>query len=101
MAASDLRTFIAELRVRLARGDFRDQRDLRLCDEITLADVELAVQVLLADVDFYANMPPAQREQHPWKGQRERLADTLRRLQGALAWSAVMPLFVGAAHCLV
>jgi hypothetical protein len=84
MTPVDLRTCIAALRVRLERGDFRDQRDLRLSDEITLTDVELAVQVLLADVDFYASMPSAQREQPPWKGQRERLADTLRRLQRAL-----------------
>jgi hypothetical protein len=84
MTSRALRTFIAELRVRLGRGDFDGQRDLWLSDEITLTDVELAVQVLLADVDYYASMPAAQREQHPWKGQRERLADTLRRLQRAL-----------------
>jgi hypothetical protein len=84
VAAVDLRTFIAELRIRHARGDFREQQDLRLSDEITLRDVELAIQVLLADVDYYASLPPAQREQQPHRDQRMRLVDTLRRLQGAL-----------------
>jgi hypothetical protein len=101
MAASHLRTSIAELRVRLERGDSRDQRDLWLSDEITLTDVELAVQVLLTDVDYYASLPTAYREHQPWKGRRKRLADTLQRPQGALAWLAVMPLFVRAADCLV
>ncbi len=29
-------------------------------------------------------LTPKQREQYPWKGRREKLADTLRRLQGVL-----------------
>jgi hypothetical protein len=84
VTAGDLRAFIAELRVRLERGDFRDQRGLWLSDEITFTDVELAVQVLLADANYYASMPPAQREQEPFQERRLKLADTLRRLQRAL-----------------
>jgi hypothetical protein len=44
----------------------------------------LAVQVLLDDVDCYASMPSAQREQEPRQERRMRIADTLRRLQRAL-----------------
>ena len=65
MPAGDLRTFVDVLRVRLERGDLHNQRGLWLTTEITLTDMELGVQVLLADVDYYTNLPPAQPERYP------------------------------------
>jgi hypothetical protein len=61
---------MAELRVRLAPGDFHGQRDLWLGNELTLSYVELAGRDLLREVDEYAALPPEQREQYPWKGRR-------------------------------
>jgi hypothetical protein len=83
MPTNNLAAFIADLRRRLEQHDL-SQGPLSLGNEVTLVNVEQAVRSLLADVDFFAQLPAEQRQRYPWRGQRLKLADTLRRLQRAL-----------------
>ena len=51
---------------------------------VVLRDVELAVWIMLADVDRYAAMPPELRRRPVIAARRRLLADNLRRLRERL-----------------
>ena len=59
--SADLAAFIHELDSRLERGDFAGHPPIRLLPELELGDVERAVRVMLADIDFYHGLRPAER----------------------------------------
>ena len=85
MPADDLAAFIADLRGRLERGELADRPPINLGNGLVLRDVELAVWIMLADVDRYAAMPPELRRRPVIAARRRLLADNLRRLRERLS----------------
>ena len=82
--ADDLAAWIAELRRRLGASELADLPPIDLRNGLVLRDVELAVWIMLADVDRYPAMPPEWRRRPLIAARRRLLADNLRRLRGRL-----------------
>ena len=76
MPADDLAAYIASMRARLETGELQGLPPINLGNGLVLRDVELAVWIMLADVDRYAAMPPELRRR-PVIAARRRLLERL------------------------
>ena len=76
----ELATWIAELRSRLARGEFADGGPIEV-GGVALSSVELAVKVMLADLDHYDDLSLEQRRDLLTVARRRLLLEDLRRLR--------------------
>ena len=78
-----LATWIAELRGRLARGEFADGGPIEVAG-VTLPRVELAVRIMLADLDHYDDLALDRRRDLLVMARRRLLLEDLRRLREQL-----------------
>ncbi len=76
----ELATWITELRRRLARGEFADGGPIEVGD-VVLSSVELAVKVMLADLDHYDDLSLEQRRDLLTVARRRLLLEDLRDLR--------------------
>ena len=70
-----------ELRRRLDAGELSDHPPIDPGNELTLSRVERAVRRMLADVEMFRAMEPAEREPPHYQARRLALADNLGRLR--------------------
>jgi len=82
--ADDLAAWIEELRRRLDAGELADVPPIDLGNGLTLSHVERAVRRMLADVEMFRAMDPAERALPHFRARREFLADNLRLLRDRL-----------------
>ncbi len=76
----ELATWIAELRDRLARGEFRDGGPIEV-GGVAVPSVELAVKVMLADLDHYDDLSLKRRRDLLTVARRRLLLEDLRHLR--------------------
>jgi hypothetical protein len=76
----DLAAWLAELRGRVARGELAGRGPIEVAGG-TLASVELAARVLLADLDHYEDLSLARRRDPLVVARRRLLLEDLRRLR--------------------
>ena len=76
----ELATWIAELRRRVARGEFADGGPIAV-GSVALPSVELAVRIMLADLDHYDDLTPEVRRDLLTMARRRLLLVDLRRLR--------------------
>ena len=79
----ELAAWIAELRGRLARGEFADGGPIEV-GGVSLPGVELAVRVVLADLDHYDDLTLEQRRDLLVVARRRLLLEDLRRLRAQI-----------------
>ena len=79
----ELATWIAELHRRVARGEFADGGPIEV-GGVTLPGVELAVRVVLADLDHYDDLTLEQRRDLLVVARRRLLLEDLRRLRAQI-----------------
>ena len=79
----ELATWVAELRGRLARGEFADGGPIEVAG-VALPGVELAVKVMLADLDHYDDLGLERRRDPLVVARRRLLLEDLRRLRAQI-----------------
>ena len=79
----ELATWIGELRRRVAHGEFADGGPIEV-GGVVLPSVELAVKVMLADLDHYDDLGLERRRDPLVVARRRLLLEDLRRLRAQI-----------------
>jgi hypothetical protein len=83
-APASLEVWIEGLRDRLAGGGLAHLGPIELGDGCTFPTVELAVRIMLADLEHVEDLPRAEREHPRTLARRRRLLDDFATLRGRI-----------------